>query len=38
MALPELHVYPIITAILFPVTFFATYFIAVMVNIQLTKP
>ena len=32
MSLPELHVYPIVTAVIFPLTFVLTYTIAVLLN------
>jgi hypothetical protein len=32
MTLPELHIYPILTAIILPLTFFLTYTIAVLLK------
>jgi hypothetical protein len=32
LALPEIHVYPILTAIIFPMAFFTTYLVAVLVK------
>jgi len=32
MTLPELHIYPILTAVIFPLTFIMTYTIAVLLK------